>query len=214
MWRHFFIKNLENVQGDERDVILIGTVFGKDENGDVHQRFGINREGDEKRINVLITRAKKALKVFTSLKPNDIRSTMPGPRVLADFLEFAQTGKVPQVARPEEDRFDSPWERWFCERLRREGYQVETQIGVSNWRIDLAIRHPDGVGYLCGIELDGASYHSALTTRDRDLHRQQVLESRGWNILRVWSTDFFRDQEGEFQILLHQIKELEKGYEI
>ncbi len=208
---YFFIKNLESVQGDERDVIMISTVFGKDMNNKVFQRFGpINQDQGEKRINVLITRAKKQLRVYTSLKPNDITSEKEGAQVLSRYLMFAETGHL-ETSRiiAETGTFDSPWEKWFSERLTNDGYQVTSQVGVSGWRIDLGIKHPSyPYGYLCGIELDGASYHSSRYARERDFLRQSILESQGWNIIRVWSTDFFNDKEKVYQGVRQQIKSI------
>ena len=208
---YFFIKNLESVQGDERDVIMISTVFGRNKDDKVVQRFGpINQEKGEKRINVLITRAKQQLKVYTSLKPNDITSLQEGPQVLSRYLLFAETG-ILEKSRviAETGTFDSPWERWFYERLTEDGYEVTPQVGVSGWRIDLGVKHSSyPYGYLCGIELDGAAYHSSRYARERDHLRQSILESQGWKIIRVWSTDFFSNKEEVYKDVKRQIESL------
>jgi very-short-patch-repair endonuclease len=207
---YFFIKNLENVQGDERDSIIIGTVFGKTEEGVVPQNFGpINQDLGPNRINVLITRAKKRLIVCTSLDPVDITSKTQGMQILRDFLAYSKNGAMLMANTPLEENYDSPWEKWFKERLETDGFEVDPQVGVSKFRIDLGVKHKDCKnGYLCGIELDGAAYHLEPSARERDHCRQSILESKGWTILRVWSTDFFSDQEGTYQSLKDQLLSL------
>ena len=198
---HFFVKNLENVQGDERDVIFISTVYGHNENGDFRQNFGpINQKMGHRRLNVLFTRAKRQVKVFTSMKASDIRiepTSSQGVRVLKDYLQYAKTGQIeginPGVGEPE-----SEFERWFIDRLKARGYEPVPQVGVERFRIDIGVRHPDEPGsFILGVECDGATYHSAKSARDRDKLRQMVLEGLGWRIYRVWSTDWFRDASGE-----------------
>ncbi|MFP6887211.1 MAG: AAA domain-containing protein, partial [Opitutales bacterium] len=190
---YFFIKNLDNVQGDERDVILIATVFGKNGEGKVYQRFGpISQPMGENRINVLITRSKKRVIVCTSLEPNDLSLNREGPQVLSRYLSYAATGDLPGGAQIDSRTFSAPYEKWFHDRLEADGYEVDPQVGVSGWRVNLGVKHPDqGKGYLCGIELDGPSYHLAPGARDRDVGRHFILEAKGWTIIRVWSIDFF-----------------------
>lgn len=210
-----FIKNLETVQGDERDAIFISTVFGPDSTtGIVNQQIGINRDGDEKRINVLITRAKKENIIITSLRPEQLTTNTLGPQILRQYLEYAQSGFLPSalhptMAGPSQKEFDSPWEKWFYDKLSNDGFKVENQVGIGRWNIDLAIK--DGSGstdnYVCGIELDGAAYHSSLMARERDALRQNVLEAHGWVIFRVWSTDYFNNPEGEYARLRDKIRE-------
>ena len=210
---YFFIKNLENVQGDERDTIIIATVYGKNKEGKMFQRFGpINLEKGENRINVLVTRAKKRVVVCTSMDPNDITNQSTGPQVFRRYLQFAKTGILEDTATQNisdhGDLYDSPWEKWFHDRLEADGYNVNPQVGVSGWRIDLGVMHPDYPdGYLCGIELDGKD-HLRQSARDRDIERQAILESKGWTILRVWSVDFFSDPEGEYSLLKKEIDSL------
>lgn len=202
--QYFFIKNLENVQGDERDTIYISTVHGKNKNGIVSQNLGINKVGDEKRINVLITRAKKQIRLFTSLKPADITTSAEGPQILKSYLDYAFSGQIFNTIV--NNKFDSPWEEWFYNKLVQDGFIVQPQVGVSSWRVDLGIKHEKyPYGYLCGIELDGASFHSAPSARDRDALRQSVLESKGWTIFRVWSTNFFNNPEQEYEFLKTKI---------
>ncbi|MBO0903362.1 DUF4011 domain-containing protein [Jiella sonneratiae] len=196
-----FVKNLENVQGDERDVIVISTLFGPAEPGQrPKQNFGaINRAAGHRRLNVLFTRAKRAMIVVTSLKTGDIVPTATssrGVKVFKGFLDYARGGAVYDDA--EAGDAESPFEEFVAARLASAGYEVAHQIGVESFRIDLAVRHPDDPGvFIAGIECDGAPFHTGLTVRDRDIIRQQVLEGLGWSIWRVWSTDWYADPEGE-----------------
>ncbi|GAN81990.1 hypothetical protein Aam_135_010 [Acidocella aminolytica 101 = DSM 11237] len=198
----FFVKNLENVQGDERDVIFISTVYGPDEQGNLMQRFGdiVGGAGD-RRLNVLFSRAKHGVTVFSSMRPDQIRvgvDTPRGTRLLKDYLQFAATGRLDSGTVGVHQECDSDFERFVKERLEAKGYEVVAQVGVAGFRIDLGVRHPEWpYGFLVGIECDGAAYHSSLSARDRDRLRQQILESLGWTIYRVWSTDWFRDQNRE-----------------
>lgn len=197
----FFVKNLENVQGDERDVIFISTVYGPDEAGNVMQRFGpINGAAGDRRLNVLFSRAKHGVFIFSSMRPDQIRADANAPRgtrLLKDYLTFAATGQLDTGTRTYQD-CDSDFERLVKENLEAKGYEVVAQVGVVGFRIDLGVRHPEWpYGFLLGIECDGAAYHSSRSARDRDRLRQQILESLGWTIYRVWSTDWFRDHNRE-----------------
>ena len=193
----FFIKNLESVQGDQRDVMFISVGYGRDANGKLTMNFGpLNRDGGERRLNVLITRAKYRCEVFTNLRADDIdlhRTNARGVRVLKEYLHFAETGTLDR-ATPTGGDVDSPFEAAVARALRHEGYRVEHQIGQAGFSIDLAVVDPERPGrYLLGIECDGATYHSSRMARDRDRARQAVLESLGWTIHRIWSTDWFRN---------------------
>lgn len=207
----FFVKNLENVQGDERDVIFISTVYGPDERGTLMQRFGpINGAAGDRRLNVLFSRAKHGVTVFSSMRPDQIRAdaaSQRGTRLLKDYLEFAATGRLDSGHVPYKE-CDSDFERFVKERLESKGYEVVAQVGVAGFWIDLGIRHPDWpYGFLLGIECDGAAYHSSLSARDRDRLRQQILEGLGWTIYRVWSTDWFRDQNRELAKMIAFIEQ-------
>jgi very-short-patch-repair endonuclease len=206
-----FVKNLENVQGDERDIILISTVYGKTADGAFHQRFGpINSAFGHRRLNVLFTRAKRRLGLLTSLDPAQIVSDgkARGVRVLKEFLEYAATGRFQSGRRTSEEP-DSDFERWFLGRLEQAGYEAHPQVGVAGYRIDIGVVHPDQLGsYILGLECDGAAYHSSKAARDRDRLRQAVLEGLNWRIHRVWSTDWYRDPEREFTRLIQRIETL------
>jgi very-short-patch-repair endonuclease len=197
----FFVKNLESVQGDQRDVMFISVGYGRADDGRVSMNFGpLNSEGGERRLNVLTTRAKYRCEVFTNLRAEDIdlnRTSARGVEVLKQYLKFAETGEM-QMARPTGEEPDSPFEEAVADALRNEGYRVEHQIGQSGFSIDLAVVDPERPGhYVLGIECDGATYHSSRMARDRDRARQAVLESQGWNIHRIWSTDWFRNPDDQ-----------------
>ncbi len=197
----FFVKNLENVQGDERDVIYISVGYGRDGGGYMSMNFGpLSNEGGERRLNVLITRAKHRCEIFSSITDEDIdpaRATGLGPRALKTYLAFARTGRL-GVALPSERGHDSAFEEAVAVSLARSGYEVEPQVDEAGFFIDLAVIDPQQPGrYLLGIECDGAAYHSARSARDRDRTRQAVLEQRGWRVHRIWSTDWFNRPKDE-----------------
>lgn len=213
-----FVKNLENVQGDERDVILFSICYGVDESGRVSMNFGpLNRDGGERRLNVAITRAKHEVVVFSGLRADQIdltRTRARGVRDLKYFLDYAERGPRALTAATfasADGEADSEFERMVADRLRKAGYDVHHQVGCSGYRIDLGIVDPDHPGkYLVGVECDGATYHRAATARDRDKLRQLVLEGLGWRLYRVWSTDWWHDSEKEIQKLESFVKELTK----
>ncbi len=210
----FFIKNLENVQGDERDAIIISTTFGKPPGSSaVRQNFGpISRQGGWRRLNVLFTRAKKSIALYTSLRPEDIvmdGTTPDGTKALRNYLEYARTGSLPTIEETGREP-DSDFEISVMDMLKMRGYEVTTQLGVAGYRIDIAVKHPDAPSsYLAAIECDGATYHSALSVRDRDRIRQEILESLGWRgrIWRIWSTDWFRTPRQETEKLIRFLED-------
>lgn len=207
------VKNLENIQGDERDVILFSITFSRDAAGKLPMTFGaINRDGGERRLNVAVTRARRELKVFSGIRADDIdlaRSKARGVEHLKAFLDYAVRGAIALPAQDagSQGELESPFEEAVAAQLEGRGWQVVPQVGVSGYRIDLGIKHPDHPGvYLAGVECDGATYHSAATARDRDKVREQVLRGLGWTILRVWSTDWWFNAE-EAAERLHQALE-------
>lgn len=208
----FFVKNLENVQGDERDVIFISVTYGPDARGNQYMRFGpINGANGHRRLNVLFTRAKRRVEVFSSLDPDRIQTTAASPwglRVLKQYLTFARSGTL---EAPDEGggQAESDFEKAVGTVLKERGYSVVTQVGVAGFFIDLAIRHPSKPGaFLLGVECDGASYHSGRSARDRDRLRQEILENLGWKIHRIWSTDWFKSRNTEIERLFARIDEL------
>ncbi len=200
-----FIKNLENVQGDERDVILFSIGYGADAAGKVSMNFGpMNREGGQRRLNVAITRARMEVVVFSSLRAEQIdltRTQARGVHQLRAFLDYAERGlrSLKEEVSVEHGRdFDSPFEEMVCTRLRKLGWEVVPQVGCSGYRIDLGVIDPGARGrFLMGVECDGAAYHSAASARDRDKLRASVLRGLGWQLFRIWSTDFWHDPAGE-----------------
>lgn len=204
------VKNLENIQGDERDVILFSITFSRDTAGKLPMTFGaINKDGGERRLNVAVTRARRELKVFSGIRADDIdlsRSKARGVKHLKAFLDYAVRGVIALPAQDtgSQGEMESPFEEAVAAQLERRGWQVVPQVGVSGYRIDLGIRHPDHSGiYLAGVECDGATYHGSATARDRDKVREQVLRGLGWTILRVWSTDWWFNAEEAIE-RLHQ----------
>lgn len=202
----FFVKNLETIQGDERDVIFISIGYGKDSNGKLHHNFGpLNGEGGYRRLNVLITRARERCVVFSNFTADDLQlssNTPRGVKSLKKFLNYATTRDL-DVAGPTGGDTDSPFEDAVYELLRGRGYEVSKQVGCAGYRIDLAVHDPKLPGrYLIGIECDGAQYHSSPGARDRDRLRQQILEKKGWKIHRVWSTEwYYQRPEATAQLL-------------
>ncbi len=193
----FFVKNLENVQGDERDFIFVSMTYGREPGGTaMKQRFGpINRKQGHRRLNVLFSRARMRIGLFTSFGSIDVvpaPDSSEGVHILRKYLEYAETrGRVSSMPGGDAES-DSDFEVEVAERLRAKGYAVDYQVGVSGYRIDLGVRHPDHPErYLAGIECDGATYHSSKSARDRDRLREEVLVNKGWDIVRVWSTDWF-----------------------
>ncbi|MCX6381246.1 MAG: DUF3320 domain-containing protein, partial [Armatimonadetes bacterium] len=206
----FFVKNLENVQGDERDVIYISVGYGRDADGKVAMNFGpINNQNGERRLNVLITRARLRCEVFTNLTADDIdleRTNARGVVVLKQFLHYAQTGFL-SASLPSGREPDSPFEREVLTVLRSLGYDVTPQVGCAGYFIDIAVKDPKHPGrYILGIECDGATYHSARSARDRDRLREGVLNSMGWKLHRIWSTDWVHRYSQEVQRLHEAVK--------
>lgn len=208
----FFVKNLENVQGDERDVIFISATYGPDSRGNQYQRFGpINGTNGHRRLNVLFTRAKKRTEVFSSLDPDKIQAgpgSAWGLRALKQYLIFARSG----VLDTPDDGGKQPtndFERSVGAVLKDKGFDVVPQVGVAGFFIDLAVKHPTKTGsYLLGIECDGASYHSGRSARDRDRLREEILVNLGWKIHRIWSTDWFKSRGAESERLLKHVDEI------
>jgi very-short-patch-repair endonuclease/DNA polymerase III delta prime subunit len=212
----FFVKNLENVQGDERDVIMLSVGYGPDEAGKVMMRFGpLNRQGGERRLNVAVTRARHAMTVVASMTANDIdlsRAGAEGAKLLKAFLDYAERGPVALVAaisEADQRGADSPFEQEVGDELTRRGLTVHRQVGCGGYLIDVAITDESGK-YLLGVECDGATYHSAATARDRDRLRQAVLEGLGWRLVRVWSTDWVRDRASQVNRILVALEEAKK----
>ena len=216
----FFVKNLENVQGDERDTIIFSIGYAPDPAGKFRMNFGpLSKAGGERRLNVAITRAKYNVKLVGSIRPTDINVdaiTMDGPKLLRAYIDYAMNGSDAlrrTITAPDHWEFDSPFEEAVCHFLDKKGYRLSTQVGCSGYRIDIGVRHPSISGvYVLGVECDGASYHSARTARERDRLRQDVLESMGWSIYRIWSTDWIKDPVTEGQKLVDAIEDAIRNF--
>ncbi|MCP2080855.1 UNVERIFIED_ORG: very-short-patch-repair endonuclease/DNA polymerase III delta prime subunit [Methylorubrum zatmanii] len=208
----FFVKNLENVQGDERDYIFISMTYGPAvPGGVVAQRFGpIAGKHGHRRLNVLFTRARLRIVLFASFGSKDVRpseTSAEGVRILKRYFEYAERRGYAEVA--DDAQPDSDFEVEVARRLRAAGLQVDHQVGVSGFRIDLGVRHPDDPEqFIAGVECDGARFHSSKSARDRDRLREEILIGLGWNIIRVWSTDWFDNPDLQTANVLRRIEEL------
>jgi len=207
---HFFVKNLETIQGDERDVIFISIGYGRDALGRMSMNFGpLTHEGGERRLNVLISRSRLKCVVFSNFTHRDISlesTSSRGVVALKSFLEFAETRMLAAADLPREDT-DSPFEDAVYAVLDAQGLIVRKQVGCAGYRVDLAVVDPEQPGsYLLGIECDGAKYHSSPVARDRDRLRQQILEDLNWKIHRVWSTDWYRNRKETIERLLAAVE--------
>lgn len=235
----FFVKNLENVQGDERDVIIFSTTFGRDADGRFHRRFGpLGQVGGERRLNVAVTRAKQKVLIVGSMPIVEVSTALasiggPGAALtpkcyLQLYLAYAQAISVgnqllvrqildrlrqPSDARSPTGDYDSPFEDDVAEAIREMGFQVEPQVGEAGFRIDLAVVHPVDrkLGYVLGVECDGAAYHSDRSALLRDVWREQILKDRGWRLHRIWSTRWWYHRNEEREILRHAIESVVVG---
>ncbi|MFM7345782.1 MAG: DUF3320 domain-containing protein [Tagaea sp.] len=210
---NFFIKNIENVQGDERDVIFVSVGYGPHEpNGRLPaMSFGpVNAEGGGRRLNVLFSRARLRCIAVASFDPDDIdltKTSRDGPRILKRFLQFAKSGTLDEKL-PSGMGAANPFEEDVGKVVASLGYPADPQVGSVGFRIDIGVRDPEFTGrYILAIECDGATWHSALWARERDRLRQDVLESLGWSFHRIWSTDWFHRREQEIQRLARALAE-------
>lgn len=215
----FFIKNLENVQGDERDTILFSICYGKNSQGRMFMRFGpLGHQGGERRLNVAITRAKHNIKLVGSIQPEDIdldKTKSEGVRMLRSYIEFAARSVREAIPAKKKNRlYDTDiFSESVAAFLEERGYKVKRNIGTSDYTVDMAIEHPEIIGaYIAGIECDGDSYQMARTVRDRDHLRISVMERMGWKMYRVWSTEWIQNEEVAKQKLIEFITNALKNY--
>ena len=195
---HFFVKNLETIQGDERDVILISVGYGYDNDRKMSLNFGpLNQDGGERRLNVLITRAREKCVVFSNFKAYDMKLTANPPygvKSLKEFLEYAEN--LTLGTHGPEMHTKEPFEDAIANYLEENGYIVDRQIGCAGFRVDLAIVDDENPGkYILGITTDGKMYSSSKVARDRDRLREQVLTGLGWKLYHLWSTDWYRNRD-------------------
>ncbi len=213
----FFIKNLESLQGDERDVIFISTTYGPDKTtGRVMQRFGpINQDTGWRRLNVLITRSKQKMHIFTSMKSEDIKiseNSSKGVIALRGFLQFLETGQLMIKPKITDRDFDSPFEESVYQLLSQAGIKSVPQVGVAGYFIDLAVVAKESDDFILAIECDGATYHSSKSARDRDRLKDEVLKRLGWKVYRIWSVDWYKNRQNEISKLLKVINEQQAKY--
>lgn len=212
---NIFMKNLESVQGDERDVIYISMTYGCTHGSDVlNQRFGpIGGDNGWRRLNVLFSRARKRMEVYSSMRSVQITNTsVRGVRNLKDWLAYCETGgQLPaqydnnKAQAPETNEFEDA----ICEAIRQKGYQCQQQVGVNNYWIDIGVRDPkDPTRFILAVECDGATYHSSKSARDRDRLRQQILEKYGWEFKRVWSTHWFKNPQDAIKPVIDRLEEI------
>lgn len=212
----FFVKNLESVQGDERDIMIFSIGYGHDKTGKLTLNFGpINQVSGYRRLNVAVTRAREKNWLVSSFQPEEIdlqEVSNPGVKYLIQYMKYAKYGTdslESELTIRNVISLESPFEESVYNSLKSRGWDVEAQVGCSGYRIDLAIRHPKEKGrFLLGIECDGSAYHSSATARDRDRLRQGVLEGLGWNIHRIWSYDWMLDSSKELGKIEDKIKSL------
>ena len=212
-----FVKNLENVQGDERDVILFSIGYGPDKEGKVAMNFGpLNRDGGWRRLNVAVSRSRYEMMVFSSLNAADInlsRTNAKGVIGLRDFLDYAQKGRKIVTLSKSSSNEGISYQSEIAISLRERGYKVSENIGSSDYKIDLAISHPEDCSkFILGIQCDGVNYAKARTARDREKLRELVLKQLGWNIIKVWAMDYYENQAKEIERIESEIKSLSKGF--
>ena len=214
-----FLKNIESVQGDERDIIVFSVGYAKGESGKIAQRFGwLNNQGGENRLNVAISRAKRKIHIVTSFLPDelDVRGTKnEGPKYLKKYLEYAfavsekdeekmRTLLESFVGHEEKEVYsESVFNDQICEALKERGFNAEKNVGIGGYSIDVAVK--DRGKYILGIECDNSLYDGAKSTRERDYHRQKYLESRGWNLYRVWSNHWWNNPDAEIEKIVNEI---------
>lgn len=212
----FFIKNLENVQGDERDVMIFSVGYGRDENGKLTMNFGpLNRAGGRRRLNVAITRARRRVEVVSSIEAGDFKGEIAeGARHLQRYLDYAARGPQALALEIGDSALDveSPFEEEVVRAIRSWGYDVQPQVGTAGYRVDIGVRHPSKPGrFVLGVECDGWMYHSSRVARDRDRLRQEVLERLGWRIYRIWGTAWYRNRRQQEKRLREAIDEAIEG---
>ncbi len=212
MYEPIFVKNLENVQGDERDVILFSIGYGPDKNGKVSMNFGpLNNVGGERRLNVAVSRAREEMYIFSTLRSSDIdlrRSKARGVEGLKHFLEFAETQSLTSVSRNTAASGDTHIARQIADALKDRGYVTSVCVGRSRFKVDIAVGKPDNPGSYClGILLDGLQYRDTPTTRDREIVQPSVLGALRWQVMRVWCLDWFNNPGRVISRIEERLKE-------
>lgn len=204
---NLFVKNLENVQGDERDVILFSVAFGPDEDGKLSLNFGpLNKEGGWKRLNVAVSRARSEMVVFSTMTADMIdlkRTKSKGVESLKNFLEFAQKGKLKLVISENQGSKYHGIMDELCSALESSGYKYQKDVGHSKFKVDVAVVNPyDSDEYLLGIMMDGDSYRQSANTKDREVSQISVLTGLGWELHRIWTMDWWDNKQKEIDKVL------------
>lgn len=213
MYEPIFVKNLENVQGDERDVILFSIGYGPDSNGKISMNFGpLNKIGGERRLNVAVSRARKEMIVYSTMTGSQINlnnTKSKGVEGLKHFLDYAEKQILFEAARINNTTEQLSIQRQIANTLRSKGFEVKTEIGLSDFKIDIAVIDPrDNSNYILGILLDGETYLNTQTTRDREIVQPSVLKNLNWNVARVWSVDWFKQPDVVTTRIIELINEL------
>lgn len=210
----FFVKNLENVQGDERDVIFFSVGYGFDQQGQMTMNFGpLNKPGGERRLNVAVTRAREKVVLITSIKASDIDkdAKAPGVQTLRAYLNYAEDGPETVSKKSKEGAFDSALDEDVAAEIKKLGYEVIPEVGCSGYRIDIGVVDPVSKGsFLLGVECDGTTYRSSNSARDRDRLREQVLRQLGWRIHRIWSPAWVARRDSEIRRLKEALEQAQK----
>lgn len=215
-----FVKNLENVQGDERDIIVFSITYAKDQDGRLSMNFGaLNRQGGQRRLNVAITRARQGLHVFSALSPEEInlaRTNSEGVRDLKDFLVFARSGQLHlNYADQSKHKTKKEFVQYLQAKLQEQGWSVDVGVGQGDSCVDIAIKDDLNSGsYIAGIIVDGENYAKAATARDRDQLRPTVLNGLGWEVLSVWTVDWWLDPEQNLTKLVNVLEEIKSKKDV
>ncbi|MDE6551387.1 MAG: DUF4011 domain-containing protein [Muribaculaceae bacterium] len=212
MYEPIFVKNLENVQGDERDVILFSIGYGPDKEGKISMNFGpLNNAGGERRLNVAVSRAREEMYVFSTLKSSDIdlrRSKARGVEGLKHFLEYAETQSLPPASQTASATRPAVIAESIAKELRKRGFSASTNVGRSQFRVDVAVEDDSRPGIFgLAILLDGDNYKETRTTRDREIVQPAVLQGLGWKVMRVWSVDWFRNKNRVIDRIIEKLSE-------
>ena len=213
----FFIKNLETVQGDERDTIIFSVAYAKDKTGKFYHNFGpLNKKGGERRLNVAVTRAKQNVKLVSSIKTFDIdlsKTESVGARLLKEYLNYAENGITYVNENSTADVIQNAFVLDVYNEIVKAGFSADTRVGYSGHKIDIAVKHKTSPDYVIAIECDGDTYKISRNTRDRDRLRQEVLERLGWKYYRLWSMSYFRNKDTEIKKMLEAINKAMEHYD-
>ena len=212
-----FVKNLENVQGDERDVILFSICFAKRKDGELSLNFGpLSLEKGERRLNVAVSRSRDEMIIYSSIEPMDINANNAkneGARYLKDLLEYAKYGTKTLTKNVDNNdlKFDKSVAEFIAKDLEKLGYKCDLDVGTSNFRVDIAIKNEKGDSYCLGIICDSSFYYDAKTCRDRNILHYDILNRLGWNIARIWTLDYYDHPKEVIKSIVEKVSLINKG---